>query len=68
MQVAPPETKGGPHTTITLGIIFAARAAVPVETLAEEHDRMIRQKQRQVSHGHFKGTNESLCFSNQNYQ
>jgi hypothetical protein len=39
----PPETRGVPHTTITLGIIFIAHTAVPVETLAEELDRLNRQ-------------------------
>lgn len=38
-----PEMKGVPNTTITLGIIFAAQASVPVETLAEDLDRLNRQ-------------------------
>jgi hypothetical protein len=42
-KASAPETKGVPHTTITMGIIFAAQAAVPVETLAEELDRLNRQ-------------------------
>jgi hypothetical protein len=32
-----------PHTTVTLGIIFTRDAAVPIETLAEELDRLNRQ-------------------------
>lgn len=35
-----PLTKGVPHTTTTLGIIFIAHTTVPVETLAEELDRL----------------------------
>jgi hypothetical protein len=38
-----PEMKGVPHTTITLGILFTAQASVPIETLAEELDRLNRQ-------------------------
>ena len=42
-KTSAPETKGVPHTTITLGIIFAAQASVPVETLTEELERLNRQ-------------------------
>src|SRR3989338_984278 len=34
---------GVPHTTVTLGIIFTRDSAVPIETLAEELDRLNRQ-------------------------
>jgi hypothetical protein len=36
----PPETKGVPQTTTTLGIIFVANTTIPVETLAGELDRL----------------------------
>lgn len=35
-------TGGVPHTTVTLGVIFAAQTTVPLETLAEELDRLNR--------------------------
>ena len=38
-----PNVPGAPFTTVTLGIIFARDAAVPIESLAEELDRLNRQ-------------------------
>ena len=38
-----PRVPGVPHTTVTLGIIFARDTAVPLETLGEELDRLNRQ-------------------------
>lgn len=38
-----PNVPGVPLTTVTLGIIFARDAAVPIESLAEELDRLNRQ-------------------------
>ena len=38
-----PNVPGVPYTTVTLGIIFSRDAAVPIETLAEEFDRLNRQ-------------------------
>ncbi len=40
-----PNIPGVPYTTITLGIILAREVAVPMETLAEELDRLNRQHQ-----------------------
>jgi hypothetical protein len=40
---APPQMVGVPHTTITLGVIVTREVSVPVETLAEELDRLNRQ-------------------------
>jgi len=37
------EKPGVPRTTITLGLIFALRASVPLEQLADELDRLNRQ-------------------------
>jgi hypothetical protein len=42
-KTPPPDVPGVPLTTITLGIIFTRDAAVPIETLAEELDRLNRQ-------------------------
>lgn len=38
-----PHISGASYTTVTLGIIFTRDATVPVETLAEELDRLNRQ-------------------------
>lgn len=38
-----PNIPGVPYTTVTLGIIFTGDAAVPIESLAEELDRLNRQ-------------------------
>jgi hypothetical protein len=38
-----PKVPGVPHTTVTLGIIFARDTSVPLETLGEELDRLNRQ-------------------------
>lgn len=38
-----PNVPSVPYTTITLGIIFTRDSAVPIETLAEELDRLNRQ-------------------------
>ena len=38
-----PNVSNVPHTTVTLGIIFARDATMPIETLAEELDRLNRQ-------------------------
>ena len=38
-----PNVPGVPYTTVTLGIIFARDANVPIESLAEEIDRLNRQ-------------------------
>jgi hypothetical protein len=39
---AAPKLKGNPTTTVTLGVILAQRSDVPMETLAEELDRLNR--------------------------
>lgn len=38
-----PNVPGVPYTTVTLGIIFSRDVTVPIETLAEELDRLNRQ-------------------------